>query len=88
MRIDVGLVTGNYFSVMGLSPDPRSRFDPSDDGTGAAPVMMLTHEYWKKRFGGDPRDRRQDAARRRQGGDRRRRAAAGAVLPGDASTRS
>ena len=55
VRIDVGLVTGNYFEVMGLSPVIGRSFGPSDDGKGAAPVMMLTHDYWQKRFGGDPR---------------------------------
>ncbi len=53
VRIDVGLITGNYFSVMGLSPVLGRAFDQGDDGPGAAPVMMLTHEYWMKRFGGD-----------------------------------
>ena len=53
VRIDVGLVTGNYFSVMGLSPVFGRAFNAGDDGPGAAPVMMLTHEYWQSRFGGD-----------------------------------
>ena len=53
VRIDVGLVTGNYFSVMGLSPVLGRAFGEGDDGPGAAPVIMLTHEYWQKRFGGD-----------------------------------
>jgi predicted permease len=53
-RISVGLVTGNYFSVMGLSPVLGRAFGPQDDGRGAAPVMILTHEYWQKKFGGDP----------------------------------
>src|SRR5438094_924745 len=52
-RIDVGLVTGNYFSVMGLSPVRGRAFNAGDDGRGAAPVMMLTHEYWQRRFAGD-----------------------------------
>jgi predicted permease len=52
-RIDVGLVTGNYLSVMGLSPVLGRAFNAGDDGRGAAPVVMLTHEYWQKRFGGD-----------------------------------
>jgi putative ABC transport system permease protein len=54
VRIDVGLVTGNYFDVMGLAPVLGRKFDERDDGTGADPVMMLTHEYWLQRFGGDP----------------------------------
>lgn len=53
-RLSAGLVTGNYFSVMGLSPVVGRAFGPQDDGRGAAPVMMLTHEYWQKKFGGDP----------------------------------
>src|ERR1041384_5805290 len=53
-RLSAGLVTGNYFSVMGLSPVIGRAFGPQDDGRGAAPVMMLTHEYWQKKFGGDP----------------------------------
>ncbi|HEX2166535.1 MAG TPA: ABC transporter permease, partial [Longimicrobiales bacterium] len=53
VRVDVGLVTGNYFDVMGLSPILGRRFDGRDDGTGADPVMMLTHDYWLERFGGD-----------------------------------
>ncbi|MEO8451704.1 MAG: ABC transporter permease [Gemmatimonadota bacterium] len=53
VQIDAGLVTGNYFSVMGLSAELGRSFGSGDDGAGAAPVMMLTHEYWLKRFGGD-----------------------------------
>src|SRR5438094_3990818 len=53
IRIDVGLVTGNYFSVMGLSPVLGRSFTDRDDGPSAAPVMMLTYDYWQKRFGGD-----------------------------------
>jgi predicted permease len=53
-RLSVGLVTGNYFSVMGLSPVVGRAFGPEDDGRAAAPVMILTHEYWEKKFAGDP----------------------------------
>ena len=53
VRIDVGLVTGNYLSVMGLSPVQGRAFNEGDDGPGAAPVAMLTYDYWQKRFGGD-----------------------------------
>jgi putative ABC transport system permease protein len=53
VRINVGLVTGNYFAVMGLSPILGRAFGPADDGTGVPPVMILTHEYWRQRFGGD-----------------------------------
>jgi putative ABC transport system permease protein len=53
VRMNVGLVTGNYFQVMGLSPVLGRLLNDGDDGTGVPPVMVLTHEYWMKRFGGD-----------------------------------
>ena len=52
-RIDAGLVTGNFFEVMGLSPVLGRLTRPTDDGAGASPVMVLTHEFWKSHFGGD-----------------------------------
>jgi predicted permease len=54
VRINVGLVTGNYFDVMGLAPVLGRLTDPGDDGPAAPPVVVLTHEYWRSRFGGDP----------------------------------
>jgi len=53
VRIETGLVTGNYFEVMGLSAVLGRLTEPSDDGPGVPPVMVLTHEGWMKRFGGD-----------------------------------
>jgi putative ABC transport system permease protein len=53
VRIDVGLVTGNYFDVMGLAPVLGRTFDARDDGAGADPVMMLTLRVLACRFGGD-----------------------------------
>ena len=53
VRMNVGLVTGNYFQIMGLSPVIGRLLDERDDGTAVPPVMVLTHEYWMKRFGGD-----------------------------------
>jgi putative ABC transport system permease protein len=52
-RVSVGLVTGNYFEVMGLSPVLGRLTLPSDDGPGVPPVAVLTHQYWMKRFAGD-----------------------------------
>src|SRR5688500_2613543 len=54
VRISVGLVTGNYLQVLGLSTVVGRPLSDKDDGIGAAPVMLLTHEFWMKRFGGDP----------------------------------
>ncbi|HXY31184.1 MAG TPA: ABC transporter permease [Gemmatimonadaceae bacterium] len=54
VHIDVGLVTGNFFEVMGLSPILGRVTRPSDDGPGVPPVAVLTYDYWMKEFGGDP----------------------------------
>src|SRR5262249_37910340 len=53
VRMNVGLVTGNYFKVMGLSPVLGRLTDDTDDGTAVPAVMVLTFDYWMKRFGGD-----------------------------------
>ena len=52
-RVRVGLVTGNYFEVMGLAPVLGRVTRPTDDGPGAAPVAVLAHDWWVKRFGAD-----------------------------------
>ena len=54
VRMTVGLVTGNFFDVMGLRTILGRPLNASDDGTGVPPVMVLTYQYWMKRFGGDP----------------------------------
>jgi putative ABC transport system permease protein len=53
VRLEAALVTGNFFAVMGLSPVIGRLTQPEDDGAGAPPVMVLTHEFWRERFGGD-----------------------------------
>ena len=53
-HIGVGLVTGNYFEVMGLAPVLGRLTRPSDDGPGVPPVIVLTHEFWMRHFHGDP----------------------------------
>ena len=52
-RVSIGLVTGNYFEVMGLSPILGRVTEPSDDGQGAQRVAVLAHDFWLRRFGGD-----------------------------------
>jgi predicted permease len=48
-------VTGNYFSVVGVSPYRGRSFLPEDQTTlGANPVTMLSHGFWQRRFGADP----------------------------------
>jgi len=49
------LVTGNYFSVLGVKP-AKGRVFTADEDTkpGGAPLVVLSHGFWQRRFGGDP----------------------------------
>ena len=54
VQVEAGIVTGNYFEVMGLEAVVGRTLTPDDDGPEADPVMMLTWDYWQSAFGGDP----------------------------------
>jgi len=48
------LVTGNYFEVLGVLPALGRVLSPADDDVqGAHPVLVLSHAYWERHFGGD-----------------------------------
>ena len=53
VRVPAGLVTGNFFEVMGLDPILGRVTSPDDDGQGVPVVVVLTHEYWTRRFAAD-----------------------------------
>ncbi len=53
-RVVGGLVTANYFDVLGIQPLYGRTLLPSDDGAEAPPVMVLTYDYWTRMFGADP----------------------------------
>ena len=52
--LDVHLVTGEYFPILGLRPAIGRLFDESDDRVPVGhPVAVLSHTYWQRRFGGE-----------------------------------
>jgi predicted permease len=53
-RAVAGLVTSNFFEVLGMAPALGRTLEPVDDRVGAEPVMVLTDEYFTRVFGGDP----------------------------------
>jgi len=54
-RATAELVSGNYFDVLGVTP-ALGRLLTSDEDRlkGGEPYVVLSYEYWQRRFGGDP----------------------------------
>src|SRR5258708_19397461 len=49
------LVSGTYFPLLGVGTALGRTFTPDDDRTpDGHPVIMLSYDYWKTRFAGDP----------------------------------
>ncbi len=49
------VVSGGYFAGLGLQPAAGRGITEEDDKAGAAPVVVLSHQFWQERFGGDPK---------------------------------
>ncbi|HEY6401044.1 MAG TPA: ADOP family duplicated permease, partial [Blastocatellia bacterium] len=47
-------VTANVFPALGLSPQWGRAFTVEEERIEAAPVALLGHALWQRRFGGDP----------------------------------
>jgi predicted permease len=48
-----GVVSGEFFKVMGLRAIRGRLIDVADDGPTAAPVVVLTHRFWTTTLGSD-----------------------------------
>lgn len=53
-RVSTGVVSHNFFDVLGIRPIYGRAFLKEDDAPGAEAVLILSYSYWQKRFGGDP----------------------------------
>jgi predicted permease len=51
--IGAQVVTGNFFQALGVRPALGRVLIPSDDRQGAAPVAVVSWQYWNSRFHGD-----------------------------------
>ncbi|HLK53831.1 MAG TPA: ABC transporter permease, partial [Candidatus Angelobacter sp.] len=49
-RVDAGMVTANYFQVLEVQAELGRTLLAEDDRSGAAPVAMLGHAFWRKYF--------------------------------------
>jgi putative ABC transport system permease protein len=53
-RATGGLVTANFFPMLGAQPLLGRMLVPADEAKGASPVVVLTYGYWQREFGSDP----------------------------------
>ena len=53
-RLSTGVVSANYFDVLGVKPLYGRTFVAADDAPGAPAVLVLSHKYWERSFGADP----------------------------------
>jgi len=53
-RVNTGVVSANFFDLLGIRPLIGRSFVASDDQHGSEPVLLLSHTYWRTKFGGDP----------------------------------
>ncbi len=53
-RVSTGVVSANFFDLLGIKPVIGRTFVASDDVPGAEAVLVLSHTYWRTKFGGDP----------------------------------
>jgi putative ABC transport system permease protein len=53
-RLESFSVTASMFPAFGVTPQLGRAFTPEEDQPEAPRVALLGHEFWQRRFGGDP----------------------------------
>jgi putative ABC transport system permease protein len=53
-RVDTGVVSANFFRILGVTPLYGRTFMDEDDTPNARPVLILSNNFWQRSFGGDP----------------------------------
>ena len=53
-QVTGAVVSGNYFSAVGIRPQAGRLIDERDDQPGAAGALVVSYQSWRRRFGADP----------------------------------
>ncbi len=53
-RVQTGVVSANFFDVLGVTPILGRTFRADDDSKNAPAVLVLSYAYWQNTLGGDP----------------------------------
>ena len=52
--VSAQVVSGNYYSGLGVPALIGRTITDADDNAGATPIVVLSHRFWTSRFNGDP----------------------------------
>jgi len=52
--VSAQVVSGNYYSALGVPAAAGRTITDADDNAGVTPVAVLSHRFWTNRFGADP----------------------------------
>ena len=52
--VETGVVSWNYFDMLGIKPILGRSFVLGEDEQGAEPLIVLSNRYWREKFGADP----------------------------------
>jgi predicted permease len=55
VRVQTGVVSANFFDVLGVKPILGRTFRTGEDAHGAEAVLVVSYAYWMRGFGGDPK---------------------------------
>ena len=53
-RVQTGVVSWNFFDVLGVKPSLGRAFRAADETHGADAVLLVSYEFWKSELGADP----------------------------------
>jgi len=54
VRISGAIVSSDLFTVLGVNPAIGRPFNADEDKRGGGRILILGHEFWQSRYGGDP----------------------------------
>src|SRR5262245_49859020 len=55
VRLSAVKASADLFDVLGVAPDQGRTFRTDEDRPGAAHVVVLTNQFWRRQFGANPR---------------------------------
>jgi putative ABC transport system permease protein len=53
-EVRAGVVSAHFFDLLGIQPYMGRLFTDADETRTSDPVLIISYEYWKNHFGGDP----------------------------------